>query len=230
MAVDGSLIVAALLLGLGGMPHCVAMCGAPCTLLAARSGARSQAWFHAGRLLGYMAAGALVASTVAGLADLRDTAPLLRPVWTLLHAAACAVGLWMLATARVPAWRAVRTPAPQTVLLRTPQPAGHRAVWMSGPALGLTAGLAWAAWPCGLLQTALLLAALSNDSFGGAAAMGVFALATAPALWCAPNLLRSWAGADTARRTTVRISGLLLAAGSVWALTRDLWPRVAALC
>jgi len=50
------------------------------------------------------------------------------------------------------------------------------------PSQAAAAGLAWVAWPCGLLQSGLVVAALSSSPAGGALAMGGFALASMPGL------------------------------------------------
>jgi sulfite exporter TauE/SafE len=84
-------------------------------------------------------------------------------------------------------------------------------------------------WPCGLLQSALVVAGLANSAWGGALAMAAFALASAWGL----QLLPWWVGrvsrpgsAAWQRRAmpwAVRASGLLLALASAWALGRDIW-------
>ena len=67
---QSSLALTALLMGLAGGPHCVAMCGAACAGLAQASGEHRQRtlWsFQLGRLLGYALLGALAAASVQGL-------------------------------------------------------------------------------------------------------------------------------------------------------------------
>ena len=101
---DLALIASALLMGLAGGPHCAAMCGAayagiarqgaraPGVSLQAGANAETRAMvaLHLGRLASYTAAGALVAASVAGLASLGAAAPVLKPLWTLLHVGAAA--------------------------------------------------------------------------------------------------------------------------------------------
>jgi uncharacterized protein len=97
-----ALIAAAGLMGLAGLPHCAAMCAAPCAAVA-RGGAASPAVFQAARIAGYAAGGALAAWSVGALRDGLALAPVLRPLWTLLHLAALAAGLWMLWRGQWPA-------------------------------------------------------------------------------------------------------------------------------
>lgn len=224
---DATLIASAGLLGLAGAPHCAAMCGAPCAAIGPRGAPRLA--FHAARIASYAAAGAVAAASVSALATLTQWSPALRPLWTLLHAAALALGLWLLWHGRQPAWmaRIGRVPAAATAAwrpVRGPQrPSTPRLLGTAG------AGLAWAAWPCGLLQSALLVAALANGAAGGAAAMATFAVASLPGLVAAPWLLHRLHAAG-AERIAVRAAGVLLMLGSSWALGHGLWQRFVAWC
>lgn len=228
-----SLVAAAALMGLAGLPHCAAMCAAPCAAVAGR-GPGGQPVFQLARLAGYAAAGAVAAAGVGALREGLAFSPALRPLWTLLHLAALAFGLWMLARGRWPEWLARRNAVPQ------PASAGgwQRVV---GPLRSAGAGLAWIAWPCALSQSALLVAALGNTPGQGAAVMGVFALVSSPALWVGPALWQRWRalhpspGGSAAARAEraewpVRLAGALIAAGSAWALGHGLWARFVAWC
>ncbi len=221
------LILAGLALGLAATPHCAAMCGAPCAALTHGSG-RSAGSFHAGRLIGYAAGGALAAGSVSVLGTWSEASPALRPVWTLLHLGFLALGLWWVATGRQPAmWRSGGTvPVPVRLVRRKTQVA--RA--------GL-AGVGWVAWPCAALQGALMLAALGGSPQGGALVMAAFALASAPGLAMAPWLLARWRGAGggggSAKQVSAlgfRAAGASLALVSGWALTHGLWEPFALWC
>lgn len=222
---DAALILAGLAMGVASSPHCVAMCGAPCATLT-NGCARSAAGFHFGRLLGYMAAGAVAASSVVLLGTWSQAAPALRPVWMLLHLAFLALGLWWLVTGRQPHWMKRGGALPVQMVQRRGRP--MRA--------GM-AGLAWVAWPCGALQAALLLAALANSAQGGALVMAGFAIASAPALAVAPWVWARWqalrgSAVPTTQVATMgfRVAGVALILGSGWALTHGLWERFAAWC
>jgi len=221
-----ALYAGAALLGLAGTPHCAAMCGAGSTALWRRCGGRGAGWaFHAGRALGYMAAGAAVAGSVSLLAAVGAAAPALRPFWALLQAAAFGLGLWLLVAGRQPAWM---------MQLGRPQPVAVAAGgWqrMAGPLKAGAAGSLWVAWPCGLLQSALVLAALADGPWGGAGVMGGFALASSAGLWLAPLLWSRLAGAgDRLMQLGVRAAGACLAGAALWSLGRLAFPGAAWFC
>ena len=225
----------ALLMGLAGSVHCVAMCGAASAAVVSSCspGQPRAGWggFHLGRLLGYAAAGAVAAASVGLLARIGQWSPALRPLWTLAHMAGLALGLYLLWQGRQPAWleRMGRGGDRQGQVVRVVRtPSGG--AWRAG-----SLGALWWAWPCGLLQSALLVAALANGPVGGALVMAVFALGSSVGLGLLPWLWARWnAGCDDrARRWTVwviRLSGLALAAASAWALGHDLFMRVVAWC
>ncbi|RYZ09595.1 MAG: sulfite exporter TauE/SafE family protein, partial [Comamonadaceae bacterium] len=88
---QSALAASALLMGLAGGPHCVAMCGAACAGViriarAEPTGVAPSLWLHAGRIGGYAVAGALAATVVGGLGLASEQVAVLRPVWMLLHA------------------------------------------------------------------------------------------------------------------------------------------------
>jgi len=217
-----SLVAAGLALGVAAAPHCALMCGAPCAAVT-QGRRRESAAFQAGRLAGYAAAGALAASAVALLGAWTRASAWLAPLWTLVQLAFLALGLWWLATGRMPA-RFLREGPTPSVAPRTPRP------WRAAGA-----GLAWVAWPCGVLQGALLLAALGGDATGGAAVMTAFALASAPGLLAAPALWSAWRrvagrGRAAAEVLGYRVAGGALALTASLALAHTLRDRIAAFC
>lgn len=259
---DLALIASALMMGLAGGPHCAAMCGAAYAGIARQGGAAAGAGgtmaagattaagamhamlaLHLGRLASYTAAGALVAASVAGLSSLGAAAPVLKPAWTLLHVGAAALGLWLLATGRAPAWlagagrhgsrlleasaQASTAARPLRFVARIPATARAGAI-----------GACWGAMPCGLLQSALIVAALASGPLPGAAVMAVFALGSALSLWLAPVLwLRlqrqplGRSGAAARSTLAVRLAGALLVVASAFALSHGLRAAIdQALC
>ena len=82
------------------------------------------------------------------------------------------------------AWRALAQSQPVRIF-RT----------LAGPARAGLAGVCWAVVPCGLLQSALLVAALASGALPGAAVMAAFALASTLGLWLAQGL---WSGLRSA--------------------------------
>ncbi|MBC5766553.1 sulfite exporter TauE/SafE family protein [Ramlibacter albus] len=225
-----ALAITALLMGLAGGPHCVAMCGAACGGLVqrvqvVRRGERlgaPQLEFHIGRLLGYSLAGAAAGFAVDSFALLSKNTAALQPVWTLFHLAVLAWGLMLLARARQPAW--VET--------------AGRSVWdkirpMAQARGGLVAtGALWTFMPCGLLYSALLVASLSGGALEGAASMALFALGSGLSLGIAPGVLRKVQAVANRLRdgSGTRVAGLLLALTAVAALWIDLSHRIAQWC
>ncbi|MFL6699022.1 MAG: sulfite exporter TauE/SafE family protein [Vitreoscilla sp.] len=217
------LVMAGVALGVGALPHCALMCGAPCAAITGGRPAPS-AGFQAGRIAGYMAGGAMAAGSLQWLGTWMRGVPALQPVWLLMHLAFLLLGLWWLATGRMPLMRDAR----QRI----------RLVHRRGHALRAGAiGLAWIALPCGALQGALLLSALADDAAGGALVMAAFAFASMPALGAAPWLwarVRQFGGARMAGAHTAtigyRLAGLALVASSGWAMAHALREQLAAFC
>ncbi len=231
---DSALVLAALLMGLAGAPHCVAMCGTACNLLSRPSdGAtglraiRPMMALHAGRIVGYATLGAVVAASVASLGSLSVAAPIVRPLWTLLHVAAVALGVWLAWQARAPAW--LSTAPAQIAAIGGPQVVR---VFRALPAAARSgiAGAMWVAVPCGLLQSALLVAALGSNAAAGAAVMAAFAVASTSGLVLAQHLWR-FLRRDEGRRAaaaSIRLAGVLLAGSSLFALWHGLGAAICA--
>jgi sulfite exporter TauE/SafE len=226
----GALVLTTGLMGLAGMPHCVAMCAAPCAAAtrACGGGRGMSTAFHVGRLAGYAAAGAVAASSAGALQQWLGTVPALRPLWTLVQMAALTLGLCMLWRGRLPAWR----PAALAPSTSSAQPVKWHA--MRGATRSALVGGAWIAWPCALSQSALLVSLLSDRGWQGAAAMATFAIASSPGLVVGPLVLQRLSrrkGAAAAEVTwPVRAAGATVAAAALWALGHGLWERAAALC
>ncbi|HQC98064.1 MAG TPA: sulfite exporter TauE/SafE family protein [Aquabacterium sp.] len=229
---DQALLLSAVLMGLAGTPHCLAMCGAACTAASGGGQGGRLLAFHIGRLVAYAAAGAVAAASVGSLAALGQAVGALRPLWTLVHMAALALGLFLLWQGRQPGWME-RLGRARTDMVQHRDSNGWQVV--RGPARSAGIGLAWVAWPCGLLQSALLVAALANSAAAGALVMGGFAAASAaglllgPALWWRITGGRPGAAAASPA-VAVRWAGAALALASAWALGHGLWMRVVAWC
>lgn len=224
---DAALIASAALLGFAGAPHCAAMCGAACAAVTGRGTATTAGLsFHIARVAGYATAGAVAAASVGALASLGQWSPALRPLWTLAHVAALTLGLWLIWSGRQPAWLERYG--------RRDTAAASATGWqrMRGPAEAAVAGSLWFAWPCGLLQSALVVAALANGPAGGAGAMAAFGVASGIGLVAGPWLYVRLGGSAAAGSAAwaVRAAGALLVAGSGWALGHGLWDTVAAYC
>jgi sulfite exporter TauE/SafE len=218
-----SLMLTTLFMGLAGGPHCVAMCGPACGMLRSQPGSRYlPVLFHAGRIIGYASLGAVAAASVGRLAWISDHVQELRPLWTFFHAAALCWGIVLLATARQPQWADNY----------------GRAIWklvrknISTSAGALTTGISWALMPCGLLYSALMVAALNANAVGGAFSMATFAVGTTASLLLAPWLWhcirRGRLGLNES--TGMRMAGALLVMAAGWAIWMDLTHGIRIWC
>ena len=221
---QSSLALTALLMGLAGGPHCVAMCGAACAGLGQAAGEqRVQALtaFQVGRMTGYSLLGALAAMSVQGLGWLTTQSAAIRPLWTLLHLAAMALGLLLMLQARQPVWL---DQSARRLWAKVRQFHARR-----GALAPLLVGVFWALMPCGLLYSALMVAALTGHALDGAMTMALFALGSSVSLWAGPWLwLRLQTLGDGA--WGMRLAGLTLFAVSAWGLWMGLVHNQAPWC
>ncbi len=240
-----TLAATALLMGLAGGPHCIAMCGAACAgitragsarvdtsrlrgagsgqLVSGDVGTAGATWnFQLGRLAGYAVAGAAAAAAVQSFAWLTTQTAALRPVWTLFHLAVLAWALMLVTQARQPMWVS----------------AAGRRVWRRVRPLArarggvFATGALWAFMPCGLLYSALLVASLAGGPLDGALAMALFAAGSSVSLVVAPALYDRLkvAGNKLGPDAGTRIAGGLLALAAAWGLWMDLGQRIAIWC
>ena len=209
---QSSLAVTALLMGLVGGPHCIAMCGAACAGIGQAAGAQKTTamWtFQAGRALGYAGLGALAAASMQGLGWMTVQSAALRPVWSMFHVAMAVLGLVLLVKAQQPVWM---------------EQAGRK-IWAGarGLALGrgrgapLVVGVLWTFLPCGLLYSALMVAGLTGHAIDGAIVMALFAIGTSVSMMLGPWLWLRLKG-NRSGDWGVRLAGLALAMSSGWAL------------
>ena len=210
-----------------------------------RGGMAASLWaWHAARVASYAAAGAVVAASVSALSALGGGLALLRPLWGLLHAAVVALGVWLVWQGRWPAWiertaqRAGQAAGVGTAALAGGNAGGGVATlrWngqgagLSGPSRAAAAGSLWALMPCGLLQSALLVAALASGPVSGAAVMATFALASAAGPWLAPAVLVRLRGNAASPAWATRMAGACLILASGWSLAHGVWQQVVDLC
>lgn len=179
--------------------------------------------FQLSRIAGYSLLGGAVGVSSEALRWGAAAAPLMRPVWGLFNAALLVLGLTLLVLGRQPVWI----------------DGFGRRIWFataSGVSVNVAAnlsanqwprrilsGLAWSLLPCGLLYSALAVAALASSALGGAGVMLAFGAATALDLLAARWLLQAigvMTGARLADRAAigVRIGGALLSAMAIAAL------------
>lgn len=203
-------IVTTFVLGLlGSLGHCVGMCG-PVTILLTRPVRAREgdlpvwpwlASLHLGRLITYSVLGAIVALVGHGLGRLAsflsacvsgttitltprpdDVVAGFRYIQGGLALVVAALLLYMAlaAAGRVPPVEVMLTTATQrwgrTVREMTALATGNR------PWRPLSLGLVWGLLPCGLVYTALLVAATAAQPWQGAAVMAAFGTGTLPAM------------------------------------------------
>jgi sulfite exporter TauE/SafE len=182
---------------------------------------RSMLGFLIGRFAGYSAMGALAAASVSALGWLTVQSAAIRPLWSMLHVAALVLGCLLLWQGRQPVW----LDAAAQRLWRQVRVWGGR----YGHGTPVVIGTLWALMPCGLLYSALMVAALTGHVTEGAMTMALFALGSSVSLGAGPWLLLrlkklgdgTWG---------IRIAGLALAVISAWALWMGLVQDQAPWC
>ncbi len=218
-------VLAAVGVGLGvgfmGSVHCVGMCGGIAAALSSagtaagaspvRRGALSFA-YSAGRVSGYALAGALVGALGLWLADLVGPygAGALRALAALLIVS---VGLYMAG------WRSPIAWIERRGLGVWRRIAPHAARLKPGTSISgaLALGMLWGWIPCGLVYSALALAAAAGDPLTGAVLMTAFGLGTVPAV-VATGLSADAFTSALRRPARRRLAGALVVVFGLWTL------------
>lgn len=218
------ILAAAFTAGFFGSTHCLGMCGAIVILFEGQSasafdGLPRRMVYNLGRLFFYTllgivagASGALLTAGVdTGLDFLRALAALLI-IALGLNLAVDWRALWFLERAGSLLWARI-------------SPLARHVLPISSPGRALAAGFLWGALPCGLVYSALALAAASGSATGGGLVMLAFWLGTVPALLVAglsANRLNEWRNRTGLRR----IAGALMIAVGLVALSMSVLHRV----
>ena len=245
-----SLLLTAFLMGLAGGPHCLLMCGPTCLGLsqmlkpsgALAKGASGLTLFHIGRLLGYASLGGVMGASLQGLGWLASHSAVFQPVWSLLHVAAAVLGLLLFFKAEQPAWLSDQA----QVLWRRVSRSKGETVRSWGPQGLLVLGLVWTFLPCGLLYSALSVAALSSNAWDGGLVMLAFAVGSTTVLVSGPWVWQRLyppgqqgtiallqpkpVGAFQMQTWGMRMAGLSLTALSTWSLWQALFNNQAPWC
>ena len=219
-----SLAITALIMGLAGGPHCVAMCGAACAGIGHAAGVqqnRALLSFQLGRWLGYSLMGGLAAFSVQALGWLTVESAALRPVWSMLHVAAMVLGLLLIWQAKQPVWL---DQSAQNLWAKI-----RKLNLNMGKVAPVGVGVLWAFMPCSLLYSALMVAALTGNALEGALTMACFALGSGLSLGLAPWLLLMLKSLGDGA-WGIRLAGLALAITSGWALWMGLAHNQAPWC
>jgi sulfite exporter TauE/SafE len=219
-----SLALTALIMGLAGGPHCVVMCGAACAGIGHAAGVqqnRALLSFQLGRWLGYSLMGGLAAFSVQALGWLTVESAALRPVWSMLHVAAVVLGLLLIWQAKQPVWL---DQSAQNLWAKIRKLNSNL-----GKIAPVGVGVLWALMPCGLLYSALMVAALTGNAWDGAITMACFALGSGLSLGFAPWLLLKLKSLGDGA-WGIRLAGLALASTSGWGLWLGLAHNQAPWC
>ncbi len=211
-------LLAALLIGLAGSPHCLGMCGGIAGSLGAGmqgggSGSRLTLAlsYNLGRLGSYTLMGAMAAAVVAAIGAtfaISTWAVVLRLLTAAILIAVAAhllfnwTGLRRIEVIGGRLWRHISPRAQRLLPVRTP-----------GRALAL--GALWGWLPCGLVYTVLVAASVSGSALAGAAVMFAFGLGTLPAMTGVTvfgQAVRRWQGSRQART----ITGSVLLVFGLW--------------
>ncbi|WP_201551070.1 sulfite exporter TauE/SafE family protein [Psychrobacter fjordensis] len=177
-----ALLVAALLMGFFGSPHCLGMCGGLVTAfgLSMKDASPAKrralvATYHLGRLSSYALLGliaGLIGTTVLAPLMMGNSMPRILLGLVLVFVGVTMLGapfLTKLERFGMRFWQYL-SPLRQKVFPLNTFPRA------------LTAGLLWGFLPCGLVYGALLIAVVAHNPLNGAALMFVFGLGTIPML------------------------------------------------
>ncbi|HXC50846.1 MAG TPA: sulfite exporter TauE/SafE family protein [Candidatus Limnocylindrales bacterium] len=179
-----NIALAGLAMGFLGSSHCIAMCGGLAAALPSATGnsARGRnvqrtACYNAGRIASYAVAGAIAGGAGAAFAGLGGASGVLvlRGVSALLI---IAVGLYVAGWSNA----VVRIERLGGGIWRTIAPHARRARESDSLVASTLFGAMWGWLPCGLVYSALVVAASSGSSASGAMTMAGFGLGTLPAM------------------------------------------------
>lgn len=218
---EPTLLVSALVLGFAGSLHCVAMCGGIAGALAQSASLRGDAGARAaglalpilnslGRVTSYAAAGG-VAGALGGLVPVHPGGGLVMRV--LLGLVLVAIGIELARTGR--AFGGIERMG--YTLWRRVLPVIGRLGRPDRPLAAFALGALWGWLPCGLVYSALLLAAASGGMGDGASTMAAFGLGTLPAVVTTARFAAGLARLGSPLRVR-RTAGALLVVFGLWSI------------
>lgn len=182
------LLLSALLMGLLGSAHCVAMCGGVVAMscsampLARRGRVLSQLpyvlTYNLGRIVSYAVAGAIAGTLGRTLASVGAIEHVQLGLRLLAGLMMIAVGIYVAGFAASLSWmERLGEPVWRRIL-----PFARRLVPVRSPLSALALGTLWGWLPCGLVYAALAASVTAGSAITGAATMAAFGLGTLPAL------------------------------------------------
>jgi sulfite exporter TauE/SafE len=214
------LLPVAFLAGLFGSGHCLGMCG-PIGLLMENPQAQTAGFqsgvrrliYNTGRGLFYVLLGAVAGAVGLVLTKVAGVGPGLSILRILAALLVIALGLNLLINLQVLGY----LEKSGALLWRRLSPLARHVLPISTPARALGAGFIWGALPCGLVYSAVAIAATTGSAASGGLIMLVFWSGTLPALMLAgasASKLGQWTKNPTLRRFT----GVMLLCVGIFAL------------
>jgi sulfite exporter TauE/SafE len=215
-------LLAALVAGLLGSTHCLAMCGGIAgAMTMGIPEERRTSWqilgyvglYNIGRVASYAIAGAIAGGIGLWLGSMMEVA-----VWSQIlrwatGALLVAIGLQVALN-----WRGLRhLEALGGRFWRRLAPLARRLMPARNPAAALALGALWGWLPCGLVYSVLVVAAVSGGPLEGSALMAAFGVGTMPAM-VATGTLAGRLRRYTADRRIRRAAGMLVVAFGLWTL------------
>ncbi|EGN75819.1 hypothetical protein A28LD_0870 [Idiomarina sp. A28L] len=196
-------ILAALLMGLAGSGHCLAMCGGLAAAMGYQRSPMRLFWYNLGRIFSYAIAGFIVAAALFSISKVHANGlvylRILAGVMMIL------LGFYLFRWNRALLW----LEKAGAYLWRYIQPLTRKLPAEKTSGYVFIAGMLWGWLPCGLVYSALTWAALSGDPLSGAGFMLIFGLGTFPAMFLTGVFSQKLAG--ILQSTGFRwIAGLLL--------------------
>jgi sulfite exporter TauE/SafE len=223
---------AALVAGLAGSGHCLAMCGGIAGALAMRDNGPQASpasrlllalAYNVARVASYTVAGALAGLLGGALLQSVNIAPLSIAFRVLAGAIMIAAAGRLLF-----GWRLLEPlEAAGSTLWRRVMPGAGRSARRPGVAGALGLGLAWGWLPCGLSYSMLLLAATTASAASGALVMAAFGVGTLPAMVTATVAFERAARALASRASLRTVAGALLVAFGAWTAGNALYHALA---
>lgn len=218
-----ALLISAFTAGLLGGVHCAAMCGgivgAVCRLPA--HGPKSPVWwryvaaYNGGRVLSYIAAGALAGGLGAAGLALRGTPLAQQWLGFMMGATLLFMGLYVAGWQRL----ARGLEFAGAALWRRIEPWSGRFLPVDSIPRAAGLGLLWGWLPCGMVYAALLGALATTDPLDGGLVMAAFGLGTLPNL-VAISLGIGWVRALGRSRVARAVLGALIAGGGIIAMLK----------
>jgi sulfite exporter TauE/SafE len=225
-ALPWPLLAAAATLGFAGSVHCLGMCGGIAAAAGARLGdtggpaaiSRGIA-FNAGRILSYAALGGLIGALAGAAFGQLPVRPLVVAMRGLAALLMLAMGISLLSGRDLLSLE--RLGGRLWARLR---PLAGRALGLPGSLRFGALGLLWGFLPCGLVYSALALAAVAGSAPAGAGTMLAFGAGTLPSM-----LAVTLAGTAVTRRfagtRTRTAAGILMIAFAIWTALGPMAPH-----